>query len=137
MGIYENACDQQLKKDKNSFGFSRTTKPKTRKYLMKVVELRASTSIDKYLGLLFVVGWSKINAFKGIVDRVKKRLKNWKYKFLSSARKEILIKSILQSIPTYSMSVFFLRLWLFALRCIHSFQSFGGVHKINFLKFKS
>ena len=33
-------------------------------------------------------------------------MKGWKEKLLSQAGKEIMIKAIIQSIPTYSMSVF-------------------------------
>jgi hypothetical protein len=43
--------------------------------------------------------------FMAIVDRVEKRLKDWKLKFLSQAGKEVL-KAVVQAIPTYSMSVF-------------------------------
>lgn len=75
---------------------------------MEVVELKASSSIDKYLGLPSIVGQSKLNAFKGIVDKVLKRLGNWKHKFLSTAGKENFIKFGLQLIPAYNMSVFLL-----------------------------
>jgi hypothetical protein len=37
-----------------------------------------------------------------------KKLQDWKLKFLSQAGKEILIKVVIQAIPTYSMSVFLL-----------------------------
>ena len=33
-------------------------------------------------------------------------MQGWKEKLLSQARKEVMIKAIVQSIPTYSMSVF-------------------------------
>jgi hypothetical protein len=33
-------------------------------------------------------------------------LNNWKIKFLSQAGNEILLKAVIQAIPTYSMSVF-------------------------------
>jgi hypothetical protein len=55
-----------------------------------------------------LVGKSRTKEFKAIIDKVEKRIKDWKLKFLSQARKEILLKVVLQAIPTYSMSVFLL-----------------------------
>ena len=55
-----------------------------------------------------MVGRSRIAAFKGIKDRVWKRLQDWKLQFLSQAGKEILLKAVIQAIPTYCMSVFLL-----------------------------
>jgi hypothetical protein len=55
-----------------------------------------------------MVGKSRIAAFKSIKDRVWKRLQDWKLKFLSQAGKEILLKAVVQAIPTYCMSVFLL-----------------------------
>lgn len=75
---------------------------------MEVAELRTSKNLDKYLGLPSFIGSSRLTAFKGIVDMASKKLGNWKKKFISKAGKEILIKAILQAIPTYSMSVFLL-----------------------------
>jgi hypothetical protein len=47
-----------------------------------------------------------MKTFEGIQNRVWKKLDGWKEKFLSQAGKEILIKAVVQAIPTYSMSVF-------------------------------
>lgn len=92
---------------------------------MEVAELRASletSTWDFYC-------WSiKI----GIIDRVEKNFTNWKHKFISTIRKEILIKFVLQVIATYSMSVCFMPK---TLSHIHSLQNFGEVHKITFKKF--
>jgi hypothetical protein len=52
------------------------------------------------------VGRSKITAFKSIRERVWKRLQDWKIKFLSQAGKEILLKAVVQAIPTYCMGMF-------------------------------
>ena len=51
-------------------------------------------------------------AFRGIVDRVWKKLQDWKLKFLSQAGREILLKAVVQAIPTYCISVFLLPLAL-------------------------
>jgi hypothetical protein len=53
-----------------------------------------------------MVGRSKNRTFAGICSRVQKKLDEWKVKFLSQAGKEILIKAVVQAIPTYSMGVF-------------------------------
>ncbi|XP_040987655.1 uncharacterized mitochondrial protein AtMg00310-like [Juglans microcarpa x Juglans regia] len=64
--------------------------------------------MEKHLGLPSVIGRSKVTAFQHIVEKVCRKLENWKVKFLSQAGKEILIKVVVQAIPTYSMNVFLL-----------------------------
>jgi len=44
--------------------------------------------------------------FQGVQDRVWKKLKGWKEKLLSRAGKEILLKAVIQAIPTYAMQCF-------------------------------
>lgn len=51
---------------------------------------------------------NKYQNFEDIKDRVWARIKNWKHTFLSQAGKEVLLKAIIQTIPTYAMSVFVL-----------------------------
>jgi len=68
--------------------------------------------IDKYLGLPFFVGRSRNEAFKYILEKVSSKLENWKVKFLSQDGKEVLLKAVVQAIPTYSMRVFQLPLSL-------------------------
>lgn len=63
-------------------------------------------SYERYLGLLVVVGQSKYNTFRSIKERVWQKIQNWKNKFISKPGKEIPIKSVLQAITRYSMSVF-------------------------------
>jgi len=52
------------------------------------------------------MGRSKKKVFAYLKDRVWSRIPGWKDKMLSRARKEILIKSIAQAIPSYAMSCF-------------------------------
>jgi hypothetical protein len=66
--------------------------------------LGAIDKYEKYLGLPTLVGRSRYKAFKGIKDKVWKRLNDWKVNFLLQAGKEILIKALVQAIPTYCMS---------------------------------
>ena len=59
-----------------------------------------------------MIGRDKYNTFAYLKDRVWKKLQGWKGMLLSRAGKEILIKVVAQSIPTYTMSVFLLPLKL-------------------------
>lgn len=60
----------------------------------------------KYLRLPTMVGRSKYNTFRSIKERILHKIRNWKNNFLSTAGNEILIKAALQSIPTFTTSVF-------------------------------
>ena len=62
--------------------------------------------IESYLGLPILVGRSKYQTFAYLKDRVWKKIQGWKGQLLPRASKEILIKTVAQSIPTYTMGVF-------------------------------
>ena len=61
---------------------------------------------EKYLGLPMVGGKSEVNTFKDLQEKITKLVMGWKEKFISKAGREILIKTIAQTIPTYSMGIF-------------------------------
>lgn len=61
-----------------------------------------------YLGLTSMIGRSKKETFSFIKDRIWKRINFWKCKMLSRVGKEVMIKSVLQVIPFYVMSLFIL-----------------------------
>ena len=61
---------------------------------------------EKYLGLPMVGGKSKLNTFKGLREKITKRVLGWKEKYISKAGREILIKTVAQAIPTYTMGMF-------------------------------
>ena len=64
------------------------------------------SNIEEYLGLPIASGKSKVNTFKKLQEKITKRVMGWKQKFISKAGCEILIKTVAQAIPTYSMSLF-------------------------------
>ncbi|XP_021730999.1 uncharacterized protein LOC110697904 [Chenopodium quinoa] len=61
---------------------------------------------EKYLGLPTIIGKSKKTIFGGVCDRIRKKLSCWKDKLLSKPGKEVLLKAVIQAIPTYIMSLF-------------------------------
>lgn len=65
-------------------------------------------STSKYLGLPSLVGRSKKSVFNFVREKVCKKLQSWSNKLLSRDGKAVLIKSVVQSIPTYTISCFLL-----------------------------
>jgi ribonuclease HI len=61
---------------------------------------------EKYLGLPVPDGRLKKGKLQSTKDRFLKKANDWVEKYMSSAAKEILIKAVLQSLPTYAMGVF-------------------------------
>ena len=61
---------------------------------------------EKYLGLPSFVGKGKKASFYYTKEWVWRKLQGWEGKLLSQASKEVLIKSIIQAIPTYTMGCF-------------------------------
>ncbi|KAA3462544.1 LINE-1 reverse transcriptase isogeny [Gossypium australe] len=62
--------------------------------------------LDSYLGLPIPIGKKRSKAFKNVAERTARRINSWSKCLLSYSGKEIFIKSVLQSIPTYAFSIF-------------------------------
>ena len=60
---------------------------------------------EKYLDLPMVGGKSKVNTFRELREKILKRVMGWKEKFISQVRREIIIKTVAQAIPIYTMGI--------------------------------
>ena len=74
--------------------------------IKQILDVHRESLSDKYLGMPSDVGSSKNGAFKYLKDRLWKKIQGWMEKLLSAAGNEVLIKSVAQAIPVYSMSCF-------------------------------
>ncbi|XP_012847996.1 PREDICTED: uncharacterized protein LOC105967956 [Erythranthe guttata] len=61
---------------------------------------------EKYLGMPVTMGKSRKDIFRFLQDRVWTRIGGWSEKLLSRAGKEVLIKAVLQAIPSHIMTCF-------------------------------
>jgi len=68
---------------------------------------------EKYLVLPFFVGRRKKDSFNYIKEKVWRKLQDWEKKLLSQVGREILIKAVVQDIPTYTKSCFKIPLCLY------------------------
>lgn len=66
----------------------------------------AEAKQGKYLGLPMVISRTTDQIFGFVKENIKRRLQNWKNKFLSSAGKEVMLKVVAITMPMYVMSCF-------------------------------
>ena len=92
--------------EKSSVYFSSNTTRGDRERIKETMGVKEVERFESYLGLPTLVGRAKYQTFSFLKDRVWKKIQGWKGQLLSRARKEILIKAVAQSIPTYTMGVF-------------------------------
>jgi len=60
----------------------------------------------KYLGIPSDWGASKKQMFGWILNRINMKLEGWNEQLISKAGKKILLKSVVQAVPQYAMSIF-------------------------------
>ena len=103
---YERASGQQVNFSKSSMVFSKAIPQSRRDEILITLDMWEGLSHEKYLGLPTHIDRFKKKAFAPIKDRIAKRIKRWLGKNLSWAGREVLVKAVAQSIPTYAISAF-------------------------------
>lgn len=73
------------------------------------IEVKVVTSHSRYLGLPVIFGRSKKEVFVFVQDRLQKKVKGWKEKYLSNAGKETLFRAVALAILSYIMSCYKIR----------------------------
>ena len=104
--VYAHAFGQCINMDKSLVYFSSNTPNRQREEIMAALGVKQVEKFEACLGLPTLVGRAKYHTFSFLKDRVWKRLQGWKGRMLSRARKEVLIKAVAQSIPTYTLGYF-------------------------------
>ena len=106
LNVYERASGQVINRSKSSILFSPNSDHQVKLQVRSILSIDQEARSEKYLGLPVTVGKSRKRTFEYIKKKVWVRIQGWQEKLLSKAGKEILIKAVAQSIPTYAMSCF-------------------------------
>ncbi|XP_019172068.1 PREDICTED: uncharacterized protein LOC109167502 [Ipomoea nil] len=105
---FTSASGQSVNYTKSTLSFSRNTCTNSKTAFCNIMGIREGNLNGSYLGLPSIIGRNKREILGFIKDKVVGRIKSWTHKFLSRAGKEILLKNVIQAIPTFAMSVFLL-----------------------------
>lgn len=104
---YEQAFGQFLNREKSSIFFSSNMPTEVKNTIIRNARTSAHGILEKQLGLPNCLGQNKTKHFHFLLDKTWFRMPYWKTKLLLSvAGRDILLKAMLQAIPTNTMSIF-------------------------------
>ena len=106
LSLYEKASGQKLNWETTTIFFSKAVSEDIKTQISNYLEVPEVKEYEKYLGLPAVVGRKKKESLNFIKERIWSKLQGWKEKLLSQADREILLKAVVQAIPTFAMSCF-------------------------------
>ena len=106
LSVYEDVLGQKINRDKTALFFSKSVTEANRQIIKGVLGVREIKHYEKYLGLPSLIGKGKKASFNYIKERIWRKLQGWEGKLLSQAGREVLIKVLIQAIPSYTMGCF-------------------------------
>lgn len=110
LALFEKASGQKINIDKSNAFFSRNAKEDVKNESCGTLRFHEANDNSHYLGLPNLIGRNKSQMLGYIKDNMHDRVDSWNGKLLSKGGKEILLKTVTQSIPNYAMNVFLLPL---------------------------
>ncbi|XP_060962319.1 uncharacterized protein LOC115696532 [Cannabis sativa] len=106
LDLYHQATGQLVNFSKSSVLFSPNTCNSEAEFSRRTLGLDNKPFISKYLGIPQFFGRSKKEHFNFFLQKASSKLSNWTNRLFSRAGKEVLLKVVIQLIPSYAMSCF-------------------------------
>lgn len=108
MSKYVAASGQVINLTKSSLSLNRNVESVSLSCVEEVLGVQRGEPNNKYLGFSSLVGRNKKEILGFIKRRIIAKINNWNSRFLSRSGREMLLKNVVQVIPTFAMSVFLL-----------------------------
>ncbi|XP_057426498.1 uncharacterized protein LOC130719921 [Lotus japonicus] len=105
LNLYNGASGQRINVTKSGLIFGKNTVNRTKRDIASLLHMPIWEHPGQYLGLPAIWGRSKCNSLAWVKEKVREKIEGWKETLLNQAGKEVLIKAIIQAIPSYAMAI--------------------------------
>ncbi|XP_057426577.1 uncharacterized protein LOC130720010 [Lotus japonicus] len=105
LNTFSLASGQRINTAKSGIICSPLLPAHRRNQIASILNMQIWTSPGQYLGLPGIWGRNRTTALAWVKDRILGKLEGWKETMLNQAGKEVLIKSVIQAIPSYAMAI--------------------------------
>ncbi|XP_019179522.1 PREDICTED: uncharacterized protein LOC109174722 [Ipomoea nil] len=100
LDTYSKASGQRINYGKSAACFSINVTQPVYDEVTRILGVTAGDTMGKYLGLPSLVGKMKKEILGFLKDRILAKVRSWNAKFLSRARREVLLKNVIQAMPS-------------------------------------
>jgi hypothetical protein len=94
--------------EKSKFCTSLGVTRHTREIVARCTQIHATDRFEKYMGFKMFYGQVRKQDFAEVYDRVNTKLASWKSRLLKKPSRVVLANSVLSSLPSYHMQVYWL-----------------------------
>ncbi|XP_019184795.1 PREDICTED: uncharacterized protein LOC109179754 [Ipomoea nil] len=108
LDTYSTASGQCINYEKSMVCFSANVTLTARNAVTHILGVTEGDTAGKYLGLPSLVGRRKTQILGFLKDRILTKVRSWNAKFLSRVGRAVLLKNVIQAMPSYAMMVFLL-----------------------------
>jgi hypothetical protein len=105
---YNMGLGQLVNRDKSAIFFSQNSSSEMKTEVTQGLNIHKEALEEKYLGLPTDAGRNLSGVFEYLPAQIRGRIEGWCGREASCAGREVLLKSVAQAVPTYSMSCFLL-----------------------------
>lgn len=106
--MYKESSGQFISMPKSKIFYSRNVPVDLTNSIKNIMGVQEVHGTKKYLGLPSMIEIDLTTMSSYIKDRDPNKISSWIINCLSKAKREVMIKSVLQAIPSYVMSIFIL-----------------------------
>eukprot|EP00253_Pinus_taeda_P008885 PITA_08885 len=104
LDLFAEASGMEINKDK-SYTFIFNTVETVKRHLTRLLGFKQGDLPTKYLGNILDYSSKRLKNWQGILDKLTNRMENWTFRTLNFAGRIVLVKSVLQAIPIYPLSI--------------------------------
>lgn len=102
--LFAEASGMEINKEKSNAFIFNTIEP-IKRHLIRTLGFKQGDLPTKYLGSMIDINPKRWRNWSGIIEKLQAKMSNWSFRSLNIAGRVVLLKSILQAIPIYPLSI--------------------------------